>query len=83
MFGSLEYFLMFDMDVNVGRTDQLVRVSGGMVLGALSINALLDKCVPDIYGPIFGAIALIFLLTGASRKCPVNSMLDRDSLEQE
>lgn len=74
---------MFDMDVNVGRTDQLFRVGGGMAMGVLSINALLNKCVPDIYSPVFGAFALIFLLTGASRKCPMNAALDRDSLEEE
>jgi len=83
MFSSIEFFTMFDMDVNVGRTDQLFRVGGGMAMGLLSINALLDSCVPEIYSPIFGAFALVFLLTGATRKCPFNTMLDRDSLEEE
>ena len=74
---------MFNMDINVGRTDQLFRVGGGMAMGILSINALLDKCVPEIYSPVFGTFALIFLLTGASRKCPINTMLDRNTLEEE
>ena len=73
---------MLDMDVNVGKTDQIFRVVGGMILGALSINALIAKCVPDIYSPIFGAIALIFLATGFSKKCPVNKMLDRSTVEE-
>lgn len=71
------------MDVNVGRTDQVVRVSGGMILVALSINAFLNSCVPDIYGPVFGFFGLVFLLTGLTRKCPLNQLADFDTLEDE
>ena len=76
-------FTMFDMDVNVGKTDQIFRVVGGMIMGALSINALVAKCVPDIYSPVFGTVALIFLVTGLTRKCPVCEALGTDSLEEE
>lgn len=71
------------MDINVGRTDQLFRVGGGMAMGVLSINALLDKCVPEIYSPVFGVFAIIFLVTGLTRKCPVCKALGTDSLEDE
>ncbi len=74
---------MLDMDVNVGETDQIFRVVGGIILGALSINALIDNCVMDIYSPIFGTLALIFLATGFSRKCPVNKLLDRTTVEED
>jgi len=74
---------MSDMDVNVGETDQIFRVVGGIILGALSINALIDSCVMDIYSPIFGTLALIFLATGFSRKCPVNKLLDRTTVEED
>lgn len=71
-----------DIDVNVGKTDQIFRVVGGIILGGLSINALIGKCVPDIYSPVFGAIALIFLATGFSRKCPLNYLLERSTVEE-
>lgn len=74
---------MFDMEVNVGETDQIFRVVGGMIMGGLSINALVAKCVPDIYSPVFGAFALIFLVTGLTRKCPVCKALGTDTLEDE
>ena len=73
---------MLDMDVNVGETDQIFRVVGGIILGALSINALIDSSVMDIYSPIFGSLALIFLATGLSKKCPVNKLLDRTTVEE-
>lgn len=73
---------MLDIDNNVGEKDQIFRVVGGIIMGALRINALAAKCVPDIYSPIFGAIAIIFLATGLSKKCPVNKLLDRTTVEE-
>ena len=71
------------MEVNVGKTDQMFRVFGGIAMGTLSIYALIDKCVPEYYSPVFGLFAIIFLVTGLTRKCPVCKLAGHNSLEEE
>jgi hypothetical protein len=71
------------MELNVGRTDQLFRVGGGVVLIGLAVNATIDTCVPEIYAPVFGAIGGILLGTGLSRKCPVCHIAGTDTIEED
>jgi hypothetical protein len=72
-----------NMKHNVGETDQLFRVAGGAVMIGLGVNAILDKCVPDIYAPIFAGIGGIMLGTGLYRKCPISKVLGVDTTEKD
>ena len=69
------------MERNVGRTDQVVRISGGVVLLGLGVNAVMDTCVPDLYAPLFAGIGGIILGTGIIRKCPICKVTGIDTTE--
>ena len=66
---------------NVGRTDQIVRITGGVVLIGLAVNAALDECILDLYGPLFASLGGIFLGTGVTQKCPLCKVTGIDTLE--
>jgi hypothetical protein len=76
-------FEIYTMDVNVGRTDQFIRIAGGFVLVGLAVNSVLDSCVPEIYAPIFGVIGGVFLGTGLFRRCPVCHVAGTDTIEED
>ncbi|MDZ7826233.1 MAG: DUF2892 domain-containing protein [Gammaproteobacteria bacterium] len=53
------------MDVNVGRTDQVLRLTGAVVIFALGFH----------FQSWWGLLGLIPLATGLSRRCPPYAML--------
>lgn len=71
-----------EIETNVGRTDQIVRITGGTVLIGLGLNAIMDTCVPEIYAPVFAAIGGVLLGTGVIRKCPFNHLAGIDTNEE-
>jgi hypothetical protein len=64
------------METNVGDTDQLARIILGGILGIASL-AILGNAVdaPMIASPILGALSLVMLITGATSKCGLYSLL--------
>lgn len=67
------------MEENVGELDSKFRTVGGAVLGFLALNAMVDRCVADLYAPFFGAWSLFLLYTGLTRKCGCNRLLGLDT----
>lgn len=64
------------MQRNVGSTDSAVRIAIGAVLGALSLAVLANLVpLPALASPVLGVIALIALVTGATRTCGLYSLL--------
>ena len=53
------------MQCNVGKTDSRIRLAAGLIIIAAGLY----------YQSWWGAIAIIPILTGASRYCPVHQLL--------
>ncbi|ELY45653.1 YgaP family membrane protein [Natronorubrum sulfidifaciens] len=64
------------MKQNVGRTDQLVRLALGAVLGLASL-AILGGVVslPMVLSPVLGVFSLVFLATAVTSVCGLYSAL--------
>ncbi|MBO9598375.1 MAG: DUF2892 domain-containing protein [Cohnella sp.] len=57
------------MDCNVGRTEQMIRISAGAAILLLGLR----------YKSWWGLAGLAPILTGATRYCPVNAALRIDN----
>ncbi len=67
------------MKRNVGRLDAIGRVIAGVVLAALAVLAAVDVVsVPIVSALGIGVIALVLLVEGATRRCPLYRALGID-----
>jgi hypothetical protein len=64
------------METNVGSTDRLARIVLGAILGTLSL-AILGNAIslPTVLSPILGALSLVMLITAATSKCGLYSLV--------
>lgn len=68
------------MDVTVGHTDKLARITVGAVAGVLSIAILAGSVsLPTVLSPVLGLAAAILLVTGYTGLCPFYSLLGVDT----
>ncbi len=70
------------MEKNVGGYDRIARLVLGPVLGTVSLAALagylslaIGPLSTGIVAALFGLISLVFIVTGATQKCPLNRAL--------
>ncbi|WP_321168737.1 YgaP family membrane protein [Halorubrum alkaliphilum] len=72
--------LVYDVNKNVGPTDQRVRTAIGAVSGVTAIATLLGAVpLPPAVSPVLGVVALLLLGTASVRNCPAYSLLGVDS----
>ncbi|SIR92762.1 YgaP family membrane protein [Natronorubrum thiooxidans] len=64
------------MEHNVGKTDQLVRIALGAILGLVSL-AILGGVISTtmVLAPILGVVSLVLLATGLTSTCGLYSAL--------
>lgn len=72
------------MEVNVGKTDKIVRVVTGVLLLAVALASFLNYLD---YGIVLEVVALvlgvIFIVTGYKRKCPIYQATGVDSRDYD
>lgn len=70
------------METNVGETDRYARIVLGAVLGVASLAILGEAvAVPMVLSPLLGAVSLVLILTAATSKCGVYSLLEMDTTQ--
>lgn len=64
------------MEVNVGESDRYARIVLGAILGVASL-AILGEALdaPLVLSPLLGAVSLVLIITAATSKCGVYSLL--------
>jgi hypothetical protein len=68
-FSGQKYFEVKSMRCNVGRTEQVIRISGGAVIILAGLY----------YKSWWGLIGIAPIITGSIRYCPLNAMLNIDT----
>jgi|AntDeeMinimDraft_6_1070357.scaffolds.fasta_scaffold07613_3 hypothetical protein len=65
------------METNVGETDRYARIVLGAILGVASL-AILGEAIPApmLLSPVLGAVSIVLIITAATNKCGVYSLLD-------
>ncbi len=72
------------MDNNVGDTDQIIRIALGAITGLISIAILANYVeLPEIYSAVLGILSLALLVSGATKKCGLYSVLGMDTCKVE
>lgn len=64
------------MEKNVGQLDGIVRIVVGAIAGLVSL-AILGNAVagPMILSPVLGVVAIVMLVTGATGRCGLYSLI--------
>lgn len=68
------------MDTNVGGFDRYGRIAIGLILAIVGIAAIAGYVDVDaIIGGVALVVGAVLLVTGATQKCPINSIIGIDT----
>ena len=65
--------------INVGSVDRVVRLLGGAALVFVGLVTL-DGLGGDIWGILAAVVGVVFLVTGATKRCPIFGMFGISSI---